>query len=105
MQMSDDGFWRPHVRAPFVTRDSAVILISYIGLVEQTAAFKRAAEDAGFDVRDQVLWRIRRGEIRQLHGWRRAALSFVRKSGLINPLYRLYRYGWEGTYQIALRVR
>ena len=68
-------------------------------------AFKRAAEDAGFDVRDQVFWRIRRGEIRQLQGWRRAALSFVRKSGLINPLYRLYRYGWEGTYQIALRVR
>jgi ubiquinone/menaquinone biosynthesis C-methylase UbiE len=69
------------------------------------SAFKRAAEDAGFDVRDQVLWRIRRGEIRQLHGWRRAALSFVRKTGLIDPLYRLYRYGWEGTYQIALRVR
>lgn len=69
------------------------------------SAFKRAAEDAGFDVRDQVLWRIRRGEIRQLQGWRRAALSFVRKTGLIDPLYRLYRYGWEGTYQIALRVR
>ncbi len=68
-------------------------------------AFKRAAEDAGFDLRDQVLWRIRRDEIRQLHGWRRAALSFVQKTGLISPLYRLYRYGWEGTYQIALRVR
>jgi SAM-dependent methyltransferase len=68
-------------------------------------AFKRAAEAAGFDVRDQVFWRIRRGDIRQLQGWRRAALSFIRKTGLINPLYRLYRYGWEGTYQIALRVR
>jgi ubiquinone/menaquinone biosynthesis C-methylase UbiE len=69
------------------------------------AAFKRTAENAGFDVRDQVLWRIRHGEIRQLHGLRRAALTFVQKTGLINPLYRLYRYGWEGTYQIALRVR
>ena len=39
MQMSDDGFWRPHVRAPFVTRDGAIILMSYTGLVEQTAAF------------------------------------------------------------------
>jgi hypothetical protein len=45
MQMSDDGFWRPHVRATWVTRDGAVILMSYTGLVEQTAAFKRAAEE------------------------------------------------------------
>jgi ubiquinone/menaquinone biosynthesis C-methylase UbiE len=68
-------------------------------------AFKRAAEGAGFDVRDQVLLRIRHGEIRHLHGWRRTALTFVQKTGLLNPLYRLYRYGWEGTYQITLRVR
>jgi ubiquinone/menaquinone biosynthesis C-methylase UbiE len=68
------------------------------------AAFKRAAEAAGFAVRDQVLWRISHGEIRQLHGWRRAALAFTQKTRLLTPLYRLYRYGWEGTYQIALRV-
>lgn len=67
-------------------------------------AFKRAAEDAGFNVRDQVLWRIRRGEIRQLRGWRRAALAVAQKTRLLSPLYRLYRYGWEGTYQAALRV-
>jgi ubiquinone/menaquinone biosynthesis C-methylase UbiE len=68
------------------------------------AAFKRAAEAAGFAVCDQVLWRISHGEIRQLHGWRRAALAFTQKTRLLTPLYRLYRYGWEGTYQIALRV-
>jgi hypothetical protein len=45
MRMSDDGSWRPHVRAQFVTDDRAVVLMSYTGLVEQTAAFKRAAED------------------------------------------------------------
>jgi Protein of unknown function (DUF3237) len=44
MQMSDDGFWRPHVRAQFVTDDGAVVLMHYTGLVEQTDAFKRAAE-------------------------------------------------------------
>ncbi|HST05785.1 MAG TPA: class I SAM-dependent methyltransferase [Chloroflexia bacterium] len=67
------------------------------------AAFKRAAEAAGFAVRDQVLWRISHGEIRQLHGWRRAVLAFTQKTRLLTPLYRLYRYGWEGTYQISLR--
>jgi hypothetical protein len=44
MQKSDDGFWRPHVRAQFVTGDCAVILMRYTGLVQQTAAFKKAAE-------------------------------------------------------------
>ncbi|MCA6114386.1 DUF3237 domain-containing protein [Bradyrhizobium sp. WSM 1738] len=44
MQVSEDGFWRPNVRAQFLTHDGAVVLMSYIGLVEQTASFKRAAE-------------------------------------------------------------
>ncbi len=44
MQMSEDGFWRPHVRAQFVTHDGAVVLLRYTGLVQQTPAFKRAAE-------------------------------------------------------------
>ena len=56
MQVSDDGFWRPDVRAQFLTDDGAVILMSYIGLVEQTAAFKRAAEtNAATDWNDQYM--------------------------------------------------
>ncbi|HMF69355.1 MAG TPA: DUF3237 domain-containing protein [Phyllobacterium sp.] len=45
MQMSEDGFWRPQVRAQFVTDDGAVVLMRYTGLVQQTPAFKRAAEE------------------------------------------------------------
>jgi hypothetical protein len=44
MQMSEDGFWRPQVRTQFLTADGAVVLMRYRGLVQQTAAFKRAAE-------------------------------------------------------------
>jgi hypothetical protein len=43
MQMTSDGFWRPHVRAPFITDDGALVLMSYTGLVEQTDAFQQAA--------------------------------------------------------------
>ena len=65
--------------------------------------FRRLARSLGFGVQDQVLRRIREGEIRQLKGMRRAILPAVRKIGLFTPLYRLYRYGWQGTYQIMLR--
>src|SRR4051812_30726560 len=44
MNVSNDGFWLPDVRLPFVTDDGATILTHYTGLVEQTAAFKKAAE-------------------------------------------------------------
>jgi hypothetical protein len=44
MRVSPDGFWRPDVRAQFMTDDGAVILMHYAGLVEQTARFKAAAE-------------------------------------------------------------
>src|SRR4051794_38830565 len=44
MRMSPDGYWRPDVRAQFLTGDGAVILMHYTGLVQQTDAFKRAAE-------------------------------------------------------------
>ncbi len=67
------------------------------------SAFTRMAQGIGFQVRDLVLWRIQRGEIRQLRGSRLAVLSLVRQIGLFNPFYRLYRYGWQGTYQIMLR--
>jgi Protein of unknown function (DUF3237) len=52
MAVSGDGYWRPDVRAQFVTDDGAVILLHYTGLVEQTETFKAAAEadrETGFD--------------------------------------------------------
>jgi 2-polyprenyl-3-methyl-5-hydroxy-6-metoxy-1,4-benzoquinol methylase len=64
--------------------------------------FKRLAAGLGFRVRDQVYARINKGEIRQLHGWRRGLLGAAGRLGLLSPLYRLYRYGWQGTYQIML---
>jgi Protein of unknown function (DUF3237) len=45
MNASDDGFWRPDVRAPFLTDDGETVLMHYTGLVEQTPAFKSAAEE------------------------------------------------------------
>jgi hypothetical protein len=44
MHVGADGFWRPDVRAQFVTSDGAVVLMHYTGLVEQTERFKAAAE-------------------------------------------------------------
>ncbi|MEA2575705.1 MAG: hypothetical protein QOH93_3003 [Chloroflexia bacterium] len=65
-------------------------------------AFARLATGKGFRVRDQVRHRILTGEIRQLGGWRRTLLSILRRLRLIDLFYRIYRYGWEGTYQIML---
>jgi len=44
MRVSSDGFWRPDVRVQWVTDDGAIVLMHYTGLVEQTPAFKTAAE-------------------------------------------------------------
>jgi hypothetical protein len=44
MRVCDDGFWRPDVRAPFVTDDGETVLMYYTGLVQQADAFKKAAE-------------------------------------------------------------
>ena len=44
MRVSDDGYWRPDVRAQFETSDGAIVLMHYTGLVQQTDVFKRAAE-------------------------------------------------------------
>ena len=44
MRVGADGFWRPDVRAQFITDDGAVLLMHYTGLVEQTERFKAAAE-------------------------------------------------------------
>jgi ubiquinone/menaquinone biosynthesis C-methylase UbiE len=64
--------------------------------------FRRLAEDTGFMVRDEVRHRLLHGEIRQLRGARKAVLGLLRPSRLLDPVYRLYRYGWQGTYQIRL---
>jgi hypothetical protein len=56
MARSPDGFWRPDVRVPLVTDDEAIILLHYTGLVQQTAAFKRAAsENRETDWTDQYM--------------------------------------------------
>jgi hypothetical protein len=39
MSVSPDGYWRPDVHAQFLTDDAAVILMHYIGLVQQTERF------------------------------------------------------------------
>jgi hypothetical protein len=44
MAASDDGFWRPDVRAAFLTQDGATIFMHYTGLVQQTDRFIAAAE-------------------------------------------------------------
>jgi Protein of unknown function (DUF3237) len=43
MNVSNDGFWRPDVRLPFITDDGETVLAHYTGLVEQTDTFKEAA--------------------------------------------------------------
>jgi hypothetical protein len=56
MAVSEDGFWRPDVRAQFRTDDGAVILMRYTGLVEQSDVFKGAAtEDRETDWDDQYM--------------------------------------------------
>jgi hypothetical protein len=56
MKVSPDGFWRPDVRAQFLTDDGEVIFMHYTGLVQQTDAFRRAAEaDQPTDWGDQYM--------------------------------------------------
>ena len=56
MGESGDGFWRPAVRAQFLTDDGAVLLMHYTGLVEQTSRFAEAAEaDEATDWADQYM--------------------------------------------------
>ncbi len=56
MGVGADGFWRPDVRAQFLTDDGAVVLMHYTGLVQQTARFAEAAEaDEPTDWADQYM--------------------------------------------------
>ena len=44
MMVGEDGFWRPDVRMALSSPEGDTILLHYTGLVEQTEAFKAAAE-------------------------------------------------------------
>jgi hypothetical protein len=58
MAVSDDGFWRPDVRAQFRTDDGAVVLMRYTGLVESNETFTRAAEADGETAWDDQYMRL-----------------------------------------------
>jgi Protein of unknown function (DUF3237) len=56
MGVGADGFWRPDVRAQFLTDDDAVVLMHYTGLVQQTETFVQAADaDRETDWADQYM--------------------------------------------------
>ena len=56
MGVDEDGFWRPDVRAQFLTTDGAVIFLQYTGLVQQTDTFKTSANnDLPTDWEDQYM--------------------------------------------------
>jgi len=50
------------------------------------AEFERVAAAKGFRVHDQVKDRIKRGEIRQLQGWKRTLLNALLKSRILDGL-------------------
>ena len=64
--------------------------------------FERLARSIGFKVRDQVFERIEHGEIRLLTGVRRTVLVGLARTPLLRLLYGIYRYAWQGTFQIAM---
>ncbi|MDQ2809041.1 MAG: class I SAM-dependent methyltransferase [Chloroflexota bacterium] len=66
------------------------------------AGFAALARRQGLRAVDQVEERLRGGEIRQLTGIRRGLLQIVRRAGLLVPIYRVYRCGWQGTFQARL---
>jgi ubiquinone/menaquinone biosynthesis C-methylase UbiE len=66
------------------------------------AGFAVLARRHGLHAVDAVEERLRRGEIRQLTGVRRTLLDVVRRLGLLGPIYRVYRFGWQGTFQARL---
>lgn len=66
------------------------------------AGFRALARRHGLRAVDLVEERLRRGEIRQLTGIRRGLLTGVRRAGLLGPIYRVYRFGWQGTFQARL---
>ncbi|HUS17811.1 MAG TPA: class I SAM-dependent methyltransferase [Chloroflexia bacterium] len=66
------------------------------------AGFAALARSRGLRAVDMVEERLRQGEIRQLRGVRRTLLQALRRLGVLVPIYRLYRFGWQGTFQARL---
>jgi hypothetical protein len=97
MFRSPDGFWRPDVRVQLVTDDGAIILLHYTGLVEQTDAFKRAAEaDRETDWTDQYMRMSMRFDTgAKKYAWLNQSL-FIADGRLIGTAeieYAVYRVG------------
>jgi hypothetical protein len=95
MGVGDDGFWRPDVRAPFVTDDGAVVLMAYTGLVQQTSRFAKAAEaDEPTGWSDQYMrLSIRFETAAPQHSWLNTSL-FVARGRLLGTghiEYQVYR--------------
>jgi Protein of unknown function (DUF3237) len=95
MQVGDDGFWRPDVRAPFVTNDGATILLHYFGLVEQNETFKHAAtHDKPTDWNDQYMRMFMQFDTgAQRYRWLTQALYLARGrlKGTAHIEYEVYR--------------
>jgi len=64
--------------------------------------FEQLARSIGYRLHDQVFERLRRGEVRLLTGMRKRLLSLLSRTPLLRLMYRAYRYGWQGTFQIKL---
>jgi hypothetical protein len=95
MGVSDDGFWRPDVRAQFLTDDGAIVLMAYTGLVQQTERFASAAEaDEPTDWDDQYMRLSIRFETSAPHyAWLNTSL-FVARGRLVGTghiEYQIFR--------------
>ena len=80
MGVSDDGFWRPDVRAQFLTDDDAIVLMAYTGLVQQSERFAEAAEaDEPTEWSDQYMrLSIRFETAAQRYSWLNTSLFVAR---------------------------
>ena len=97
MGVSDDGFWRPDVRAQFVTDDDAFVLMAYTGLVQRTDRFVEAAEaDKPTEWGDQYMrLSIRFETSAQRYAWLNTSL-FVGRGRLLGTghiEYQIFRIG------------
>jgi hypothetical protein len=95
MRVSNDGFWRPNVRVPFQTDDGETVLMHYTGLVQQTIAFKQAAEaNEPTDWNDQYMRQMMHFDTgAERYNWLNTSL-FVAKGRLLgtgNIEYAVYR--------------
>jgi hypothetical protein len=97
MGVSDDGFWRPDVRAQFLTEDDAIVLMAYTGLVQQTSRFAEAAEaDEPTEWNDQYMrLSIRFETAAPSYAWLNTSL-FVARGRLLGTghiEYQIFRVG------------